>query len=130
MQINRRQFLILSAVATCGCAAGGPQPTALTPVPVDAGPAEQFAASGVYQQFAPRGFFIVRSGEGLFAISSRCTHRSYPLQVAKDQSFYCKAHGSCFDPTGKVIEGPAIRDLPKLATKVDERGHLIVSSVV
>ena len=129
MEVNRRQFLILSAAATCGCAVGGPQAASLKPVSIDAGPADQFASDGVYRQFTKQGFFIIRSGTELVALSSLCTHRSYPLDVADDKSFYCKAHGSCFDASGKVTEGPATRNLPKLPTKVDERGHLIVLAV-
>jgi Rieske Fe-S protein len=130
MALNRREFLILSAAATCGCA-GGPrppkdQPAALKPAAIDAGPADQFTADGVYDHFINQGFFVVRKGGQLIALSSLCTHRNYTLELSADQSFYCKAHGSCFDNTGKVTEGPATRDLPKLPTKIDDRGHLII----
>src|SRR5689334_23323381 len=125
MSLNRREFLILttataaSAAADClaladsgGSAAVGPEQV------VDAGPAGNFAADGVYDAFRGQGFFVVRKGAKLFALSSICTHRKFQLKAEPDCSFYCKRHGSTFDPNGHVTQGPAKRDLPVLVTSV------------
>jgi Rieske Fe-S protein len=131
MSINRREFVILTCAAAAGCAGSSVDnpPVTLKPVTMDAGPAGDYAADGVYDRFRDRGFFIVRKGPSLIALSAICTHRRCKLSAEPDRSFYCKCHGSTFDPSGKVTEGPATRDLPPLPTSVDERGHLIVHAV-
>ena len=130
MSINRRQFLILTtttaACAATGCVAmadngGGPEQL------IDAGPVGNFAADGVYSNFADVGFFVIRKAGKLSALSSICTHRDCKLTAETDRSFYCHCHGSTFDPSGKVTEGPAKRDLPVFPTFTDANGHLIVS---
>lgn len=93
---------------------------------VDAGPVSSYAAEGLYSGFRDQGFFLVRKGAKLLALSAYCTHRKCKLVAESDRSFYCKCHGSTFDPGGKVTEGPAKRDLPSLQTTVDGRGHLLV----
>jgi len=69
---------------------------------INAGPAAKYAADGVYSRHRDMGFFIVRKGEKLFAISSYCTHRKCKLAAESDRSFYCPCHGSTFDPDGHV----------------------------
>jgi len=127
MSIDRRQFLALTtataAYAATGCCvvlAGAPRQT------VDAGPAGNFGAEGVYDTFRDLGFFVVRRDGKLIALSSYCTHRKCKVKAEPDHSFYCKCHGATFAPSGHVTEGPARRDLPVLATSVNERGHLLV----
>jgi Rieske Fe-S protein len=93
---------------------------------VDAGLASSYAADGVYEGFRFHGFFLVRRGGKLMAISSICTHRVCKLTAEPDRSFYCDCHGSTFDPNGKVTQGPAKRDLPVYPVHTDERGHVIV----
>ncbi len=131
--MNRRQFLILStSAAVCGCAGtSSPENGAiqLRSVRIDAGPASAFAADGVYDRFRDQGFFILRKGNQLTALSAICTHRRCKLEAEADKSFYCPCHGSCFDPAGKVTEGPATRDLPTLPTTIDQNGHLLVLAV-
>jgi Rieske Fe-S protein len=138
---GRRQFLSLAAVATtaavCGCQStpspGGTAPGGNTgatgghPRNIDAGPASQYAADGVYTNYAPLGFFLIRRGGQLSALSSYCTHRHCKLAAEKDRTFYCDCHGSTFDPAGKVTEGPATRNLPAFPTSTDANGHLIVT---
>ena len=129
MQINRRTFLYLSATLAAGCAApggaklagGGPKGI------VNAGPAAQFSADGVYTRFRDLGFFIVRRGPNLFALSAICTHRKCKLDPEPDHSFHCSCHGSTFDANGHVTGGPARRDLPLLATSVNENGQMLVT---
>jgi cytochrome b6-f complex iron-sulfur subunit len=136
MSLNRRDFLVLAtATATAGCQSQG-SGDASTAAPsassvsleqiVDAGPAIHYEADGVYARFRDRGFFIVRSGGRLFALSAVCTHRACNLDPVADHSFYCKCHGSTFDPDGKVTAGPAKLDMPRLTTSVGDQGQLLV----
>ena len=129
--MKRREFIILTCATFCGCAeqSGSNQPISLKPVSIDAGNAADYASDGVYDRFHDAGFFVVRQGPKLFAISSICTHRRCALKVQPDRSFYCKCHGSEFDASGHVTEGPAVRDLPVLPTEIDGRGHLMIKSI-
>ena len=97
---------------------------------IDAGPATNYAADGVYPNFRDLGFFIVRRGGNLEALSSTCTHRRCKLNVDTDNSFYCHCHGSTFDPDGKVTDGPATRNLPLFQITTDASGHLLVHAMV
>lgn len=130
MELTRREFLMLTAAACAGCTAvdkGGVHAGAAGAVkPVDAGPVSNYGADTVYTHFRDMGFFVIRSGGKLTALSSICTHQKCKLTAEPDMSFYCECHGSEFDPRGKVTEGPAKRDLPVLQTFVDGNGHLIV----
>jgi Rieske Fe-S protein len=126
MSISRREFLELTAAAIgCGTlsamAGGGPAQT------IDAGPASTYAADGVYDAYKDIGFFIVRRGGHLFALSSICTHRAVTLKAESDCTFYCKRHGSTFAADGHVTQGPAKRNLPVLSTSVNGAGHLLVN---
>lgn len=128
MLISRREFLILTGTFVTGCGvmeASGAATSSAARV-VNAGPASKYAADGVYATFRNRGFFVVRRGEKLFALSAICTHRRCKLDVERDHSFYCPCHGSTFDPSGHVTEGPAKRDLPVFPNFVDGSGNLVV----
>jgi Rieske Fe-S protein len=132
MPVTRREFLILTSAVTSAVACGCQQNTAntpdasITPHDVDAGPASSFAADGVSDRFRHQGFFLVRRGGTLTALSATCTHRKCTLDALPDRSFICKCHGSEFDPDGHVLTGPASRDLPAYATEVTPDGRLIV----
>jgi len=127
MLITRRQFLLLTAGLAAGCKAvdGGGSP-ANKERTLNAGLASNFAADGVYNNFRDEGFFVIRKGEKLFALSAICTHRKCKLDAEPDHSFYCPCHGSTFDPNGRVTKGPARRDLPTLTTFTDQVGQLLV----
>lgn len=128
--MKRRDFLLLGAAACAGCQGmgGGAAPLAGAGAVYDAGPAASYAADGVYSNFRYLGFFIVRRGATLEALSAVCTHRNCKLNVDTDQTFYCHCHGSTFDRDGKVTDGPAKRDLPLYRTSTNEAGHLIVDA--
>jgi Rieske Fe-S protein len=131
MALSRRQFVIMSVAVCAGCKSqGGNQNSsaALALGTIDAGPASKYDAPGVYSDFRQQGLFIIRRDQKLLALSSICTHNGCKLNVAADQSFFCKCHGSLFDPDGKVEQGPAEDDLPVLPTRVDDRGHLLVDT--
>ena len=131
--ISRRQFLILTAAALVtgrrALADGGSAgefAARRTDRVINAGAVGQYAADGLYDKFRDQGFFVVRKGEKLFAISSSCTHRRCKLTAESNRSFCCPCHGSKFDPDGKVITGPARRDLPILPSFTNEAGELCV----
>ena len=129
-RMNRRQFLLLTATAVvtgCQSIGGGNSAAAHGPRVVNAGPVSNYAADGLYDNFRDQGFFVVRKGEKLFALSSSCTHRKCKLTGEPDRSFYCPCHGSTFSPDGKVTEGPATRDLPILPIVTNENGQLLVT---
>ena len=129
LRLTRRQFLLLTAGLAAGCQSGNndAQPAARTEQVIDAGPAGDFAAEGVYSRFRDRGFFVIRQGGRLFALSAICTHRKCKLIAERDRSFSCPCHGSTFTATGQVTDGPARRDLPVLPARINEQGRLIVS---
>jgi Rieske Fe-S protein len=132
MGMNRRQFLVLAAAAVVtGCHAMNDDDIGSVAgragQVVHAGPVSQYSADGVYNNFRDRGFFVIRNGEKLIALSAICTHRKCRLIAEPDRSFYCKCHGSTFDPAGHVTEGPAKRDLPVLPVFVNEKGQLLVT---
>jgi cytochrome b6-f complex iron-sulfur subunit len=127
--MNRRQFLILTAAAVfTGCQSmGGGSAAVRGERVVNAGAVTDYAADGLYTRFRDQGFFVIRKGEQLFALSSICTHRTCKLDAESDRSFFCPCHGSTFDPSGKVTEGPARRDLPTLPSVTNENGQLLVT---
>ena len=47
------------------------------------------------------------------AISLTCTHQGCTVQVAENGEFHCPCHGAVFDAEGRVVRGPAQRDLPR-----------------
>jgi Rieske Fe-S protein len=127
VKITRREFLILTAGFAAGCSSTGGNPPRGEAQVVNVGAVGHFALDGVYSEYRNRGFFIVRQGEKLFALSAICTHSYCKLIAEPDRSFYCKCHGSTFDPAGKVTHGPAKRDLPVLPSKVSPLGDLVVT---
>ncbi|MBD2090473.1 FAD-dependent oxidoreductase [Microcoleus sp. FACHB-1515] len=47
------------------------------------------------------------------AISLTCTHQGCTVQPQENGEFHCPCHGAIFDAEGRVVKGPAQRDLPK-----------------
>ncbi len=127
MYVSRRTFLVWSAAFAAGCAApGGANFSGNRERVVNAGPAAQYLGDGVYPRYRDLGFFIVRRGASLFAMSSICTHRKCKLDAGPDKTFSCPCHGSTFDANGKMKKGPARRDLPTYEIATDDKGNLLV----
>ena len=122
--MNRRQFLILAAACAAVTNPRSANSRNAEQV-IDAGSLSNYASDGLYDGFRDLGFFVIRKAGKLTVLSSYCTHEKCKLKAERDHSFYCRCHGSTFDPGGKVTQGPATRNLPALAT-ISEKGHLMV----
>jgi Rieske Fe-S protein len=130
MYLNRRQFLLLT---TCAAATGcqsveNGSPAATGEKTINVGSTSAYATDGVYSKYRYQGFFIVRRGEKLFAVSSYCTHRKCKLSAESDRSFLCPCHGSTFDADGHVTKGPARSDLPVFSISTNDQGQLLVQT--
>lgn len=63
------------------------------------------------------------------AISLTCTHQGCTVKMADDGKFHCPCHGAIFDSNGKVVKGPAQRDLAKFkVVQQQEDGLQLVSN--
>lgn len=71
-----------------------------------------------------RSVAIFRDGEGVYAISTVCTHLGCIVKAEPDR-FQCPCHGSQFRLDGSVSRGPAPKALPWLAVSVSG-GEVIV----
>jgi Rieske Fe-S protein len=63
----------------------------------------------------------------LHTVSATCTHLGCLVSFNNaEQSWDCPCHGSRFDVDGRVLHGPAIKDLavkqPKSPSSTDEEG--------
>jgi Rieske Fe-S protein len=71
-----------------------------------------------------------RAADGVVAYTAICTHTGCEVTDwnAADQILFCPCHASKFEPKdgGKVVDGPAPRDLPALPLKVVD-GKLTVA---
>jgi len=57
---------------------------------------------------------IINQEGKTFALSISCTHLGCTLNISGNK-FICPCHGSEFDLEGRVIKGPAMRDLKQLS---------------
>ena len=57
-------------------------------------------------------------------ISLTCTHQGCTVQPAADGTYLCPCHGAQFDRSGRVIKGPAERDLPRFQVMTAQNGEL------
>jgi Rieske Fe-S protein len=63
-------------------------------------------------------FLVSRAAPDAFsALTAVCTHQSCTITGFSGQTFVCSCHGSRFDPTGAVVNGPAQSALRQYATQ-------------
>lgn len=70
--------------------------------------------------------------DGILAYSKICTHVGCPINLYEQNTHHllCPCHQSTFDlaDNGKVVFGPAARNLPQLPLDVDDEGYLVAQS--
>ena len=132
--LTRRDFVTASAAAACACCPllGGVAQAAAAAAarePIDVGPATDFEPDSISTRWATSGgFFIVRRGDRVFAVSSTCTHRKVRLVASGggDAPLKCPRHGSTFNAEGHVTKSPARKPLPRFAVRLNDAGHILV----
>jgi cytochrome b6-f complex iron-sulfur subunit len=70
--------------------------------------------------------YVYRDHEGIKAVSAICTHLGCILEKSID-GFECPCHGSCYNIDGKVLSGPAPRDLSWYSVSVDASGNIVIN---
>lgn len=90
------------------------------------GKAENFPV-GTVKKLDEKGVFIFSTDDGLHAISSVCTHLGCIVAVS-ETGFQCPCHGSQYDENGRVIGGPAPRNLAWLEISRSVDGSLMVDT--
>jgi cytochrome b6-f complex iron-sulfur subunit len=74
-----------------------------------------------------RPVFICRDRGGIYAISAVCTHLGCIVGTS-EEGFACPCHGSKYDPGGKVLAGPAPRNLPWWRMTLAPDGQVVVNA--
>jgi cytochrome b6-f complex iron-sulfur subunit len=73
------------------------------------------------------GTWIVRAVEGIYALSTICTHLGCtPNWLDTENKFKCPCHGSGFYKTGVHFEGPAPRPLERFRISLAEDGQILI----
>lgn len=76
---------------------------------------------------AKYGVWMVRTVEGIYALSTICTHLGCtPNWLAGENKFKCPCHGSGFYKTGINFEGPAPRPLERYRISLADDGQILV----
>ena len=137
--LNRRDFLDEIALASLGIAAVGgvrvlmgylsPNVLFEPPTRFRAGVPDSYPANSV-TFIQDQLVYIVRSQEGMWALSAICTHLGCITQWKPEANMIaCPCHGSKFEPNGKKIEGPAPRPLPHFSVTLTADGELLVDKL-
>lgn len=69
--------------------------------------------------------WLLRDDQGLYAVSSTCTHLGCTINAEKTK-FACPCHGSQFDLSGHVIQGPAAKTLPHFEVRLSDDGRVVI----
>jgi len=126
-QISRRKVLVSLPVMAVGAGAllsigcGG---AAIPRTTVTYGRLEDLPA-GAPQRLASYDVYLLRTDQGVAAISGRCTHAGCGVTAVEGGAFHCGCHGSEFAADGTVTHGPAGSDLPWFAVRIED-GNVVV----
>lgn len=133
--ITRRRFFALLAGGTAtaaGLIALGalhgflrPRVTYTAPAVFKVGKPGEYSL-GARVTFDEQRVAIVRAERGFAAISTKCTHLGCTVGLS-DTGFACPCHGSLYDEDGRVIGGPAPKNLPWYLMHVAPDGQIEVN---
>ncbi len=80
---------------------------------------------------AERDFILFAGGGPPFAVSRTCTHLGCRVNFLEDkQIIECPCHQSRFTPRGKLISGPAKKNLTRFAVEIKKSPEGMISGYV
>jgi len=126
LKLTARGLLAVSGLLGLGIITRflGYKPESPTPTEYDLGLASDHPI-GSRTEFPDIPALLVHSETGFTALSLACTHLGCTLDQT-NSNFSCPCHGSHFDEYGKVIHGPATKELVHLHVKQNDLGHVIL----
>ena len=62
---------------------------------------------------------MIKQNNTLQIFSSKCTHLGCKINKIDNDKLICPCHGSVYSINGKVLNGPAIKNLTQLSFKTD-----------
>jgi Rieske Fe-S protein len=71
-------------------------------------------------------FIVINQKNSLQIYSSKCTHLGCKINKIDNDKLLCPCHGSAYSFSGKVLNGPANRNLTKLDFKTDIKNKKII----
>lgn len=107
---------------TSGTGGGGSASTKVDfTIDISTSPYDVLKKEGGYIVYAVAKVIIAKiAGDAFIAVSSVCTHAGATLEyVSSTSKFYCSAHGSNFNQSGTVANGPASEALKQYKTSLD-----------
>jgi len=127
-QAGRREFLKLvgggALVLATGACGGAQRPRGVYP----AGGSSDLQVGGARPLDDAR--VLVRRDElGIYAVTTVCTHRGCALGLDGDR-LACPCHGAAFDLEGRVLRGPATRQLEHYRVTLTDGGLAVDTSQV
>src|SRR5262249_8874480 len=82
-------------------------------IPIDASSPLAATGNAALVQSSSGNFLVSRTGQDTFvALTAVCTHESCTITGFDNQTYVCPCHGSRFNTSGAVVNGPATRALP------------------
>lgn len=128
--IKRRQLISYTAFGTAiaivtGCF-GGNRGNAQGKT-VKIGTMAGLKSNGSLKGKTPKGpVIVVPNGNQVSAVNPTCTHKSCIVDWQKaNNKFVCPCHGAEYAVTGKVLKGPAKKDLPVYQTQIEGDNILV-----
>jgi len=80
-----------------------------------------------FKDLVGRENILVRTDNGLKALSTTCTHLGCKVHWEPNNTrFFCPCHNAVFDVNGKVVSGPPPRPLDSYEVLVDENDNVFV----
>jgi len=133
--LSRREVLAAASAGIAlsvlgGCATDSTdKPKVITTGSVDIGPAANYPAGTVNQQYlAQYGFVVVNESGPVVAVRPICTHKGCLTKWKPEiNQFECPCHESRFNMLGQVTQGPAKASMRAIAAAPTAEGTLVVS---
>jgi Rieske Fe-S protein len=73
--------------------------------------------------------WLVYDENGLYAVTSTCTHLGCTVNH-QDEKFVCPCHGSQFNISGEVLQGPAVKSLEHYEVRLSSDGRVLIDRQV